>query len=127
MTISIDTNGPAIALLDRALEIAGREEDARENWRFMLEQLEVRIRRNEERKNAEPKVPTLLQDEYRKEIDGVMLENMQLAAKLEQTRSALDRSKFAYTQEAEYSALLKGKLEELEQKLVNAIRRKTIN
>jgi hypothetical protein len=127
MNIVQNAEALTIALLDRALESASIEEDERQNWRFMLEQLDLRIRRNEERISAEPKVPTVLNDEYRREIDTVMLDNMHLVAKLEQAKSALERSKSAYQEEAEYSLLLKQKLDELEGRLVSVIRRKTMN
>jgi exonuclease VII small subunit len=127
MNIEHNTRTLMVTLLDKTLELAVHEPNEQPSWRFMLEQLDMKIRRNAERISAEPIVPTVLRDEYRKEIDSVMLDNMHLAAKLEQVKSVLERSRSAYKEESEYSALLKQKLDELEQRLVSVIRRKSMN
>jgi chromosome segregation ATPase len=116
-----------ISVLDRAVELATREDEAPSDWRSMLEQLDMRIRRNTETLGARPSVPKELRDDYRREIDAVSMENMILGKELEQTKSSLERVKSAYKEERRHTAALEEKLDELEEQLVGLLKRRSVN
>lgn len=119
--------GSMIPVLDRAIELASREDEIPGGWRSMLEQLDLRIRRSRDSLDARPSVPKELRDDYRQEIDAASMENMLLGKKLDQTKSSLERVKNAYKEERRHVSALEEKLDDLEGQLVNLLRRRTVN
>ena len=110
-----------LPLLDRAIALAAAETDCA--WSEHLGQLDNKIEKLREQIESRPSVPTELQDDYRKEIDAVTLENMQLTTKLEQTAAALKRAKSAYKEEVKHNSVLEHKLDDLEQRLLSVVRK----
>lgn len=119
-----ETHGAVNALLAKVVAQAEDNDMTSPNWRTMLEQLDTRIRRNAEELALRTVVPKDLRDDYRQEIDTVLLDNMQLATKLSQTESALDKAKAAYKDEIRHSMLLEQKLDEMERRLTGVIKKR---
>lgn len=94
------------------------------NWRTMLEQLDIRIRRNAEELALRTVVPKDLRDDYRQEIDAILLDNMELAAKLADAGKSLDKAETAYKDEIRHSMLLEQKLDEMERRLASVIKKR---
>lgn len=92
------------------------------DWKERIFKMHRRVEQLGEQIQAKPSVPPELQDIYREEIDSLTLENMQLANKLDLTTQALERAKEAYRTELHHARSLKEKLNELEHRLINALK-----
>ena len=114
------------ALLARSVERALDSETAGVEWHSVLEKLDVRIRHLSEDLDAKPVVPPELQDEYRREIDALSLENSALAQKLAKATAAAERAKHAYREETQHNALLAQKLDVLEERLADVLRKRVV-
>ena len=115
-----------IALLARSVDRALESGEEGSNWGAVIEQLDVRIRRLSEELLATPNVPPVLQDEYRREIDALSLENMALTQKLAKATAAAERAKGAYREETQHNALLAQKLDLLEERLADVLRKRVV-
>ena len=114
------------ALLAKSVERAMDSGLVGIEWHSVLENLDVRIRHLSEELDAKPVVPPELQDEYRREIDALSLENMALSRKLAKAAAAAERAKHAYREETQHNALLVQKLDVLEERLADVLRKRVV-
>jgi hypothetical protein len=112
-----------ISVLDSAIERATVDEDTKTGWRAKLVLLDLRIERLDEQVKARPTLPTELQDDYRREIDAISLENAQLKTELEKTKTALKKTAAAYKEEVSHTTELKQHMDELERRVLRVLNR----
>jgi len=119
-----DFNDALHVLLLRAVERAEDTGDEASDWRTLLENLDVRIRRHAEELAVRTVVPKDLRDDYRREIDTLLLDNMTLTEKLSAAEDALKEAKIAYREETRHSMMLEQRLDDMEQRLTGVIKRR---
>jgi len=111
-------------LARQVVEQAENGEAPGADWRALLAELEVRIRRADEELALRTVVPKDLRDDYRQEIDTLALDNMQLAAKLADAEAVIERTKAAYSGELRHTMLLEQKLNDMERRLSGVIHKR---
>lgn len=118
-------NPTSLPLMKRIIVLA--HDYNKRTYQHSLQTLDQKINHLKEQLQSRPSVPTELQDDYRKEIDALTLENMQLTLNLEKLNTTLKRANDAYKEEVKQNSLLEHKLDDLEQRLLGLLRKGKMN